>query len=823
MRDPLAIPALALAAGVASARWLDLEIVPALVAGGLLLLVAVFAVWRGFRIAAITAVGGIAWCAGIAAERYHRPGPDPVIEFEPGELMLLEGCVAEPPSLSLGREQFVLELVSNARVRVTFYLNEGDTPPDLHYGQKIEMEARLRKPHNYQNPGAFDFVGFLARKHIYWTASANARTQVRILGNCGNRYLAILYRIREFALGRLDQFYAGDAYANGMSRAVLLGDSARLERVWTEQFRRTGTYHALVISGLHLTTLAACFLFLFRVCGLRLVWSLGGTCMLAWGYAIMAGASAPVVRAAVGLSLYQVGVWFYRRPRVLNLLALTAILFLLADPHQLFDVSFQLTFLAVGMIAGVAAPWMDEKVNPARRGVRSLNLRAWDRHLPAAVASMRVELRLLADTVRWVARVPPKWTLLAFSGAGRVVFFAVNLLVISAVVQIGLTLPMIAYFHRVPVSGLSANLLIVPLMNAVVPLGFVAVATGWTWLADLAAILLHASRTVAEWHAEREPNWRIGDPPDWLVGLFLATLVLAAGGLLRGRRWTAAPFAAVWIVLVWHPFPERYRAGWLELTAVDVGQGDCLMLVTPDGKRMLIDTGGFPKFRNQKRAASFDVGEEVVSPYLFTRSLRRVDVIALSHAHEDHTGGLKSLVANFRPGEIWTGAFPADSVVHRLGIVVRSLHAGQEFGWGGARIRVLSPPAGYEAGAEPKNNDSLTMRVDYGQRSFLLTGDIERAMEFRMLEDGLVSRVDVLKVAHHGSRTSTTEQFLEAARPVHAIISDGPDNVFRHPHPDVVRRLEDRGVRVWRTDRDGLITVRTDGWKIEVSAHGAGR
>lgn len=115
------------------------------------------------------------------------------------------------------------------------------------------------------------------------------------------------------------------------------------------------------------------------------------------------------------------------------------------------------------------------------------------------------------------------------------------------------------------------------------------------------------------------------------------------------------------------------------------------------------------------------------------------------------------------------------------------------------------------------------MRVDYGQRSFLLTGDIERAMEFRMLEDGLVSRVDVLKVAHHGSRTSTTEQFLEAARPVHAIISDGPDNVFRHPHPDVVRRLEDRGVRVWRTDRDGLITVRTDGWKIEVSAHGAGR
>jgi competence protein ComEC len=816
MRDPLAIPALALAVGVVASSRLEFTGPAPLATCALLGVAAIGCRWRGFRIAALAAVAGAFWAGGILVERWHRPGKPPVIDHTPGEMMILEGCVVEPPSDYPGKEQFVLELARGARVRVSVYLNEGEPPPNLRYGQRVEMEARLRQPHNYRNPGAFDHVRYLARKQVFWTASANAKSRLEVRGTCGNAALAMLYSVREAALERLDRLYPEDTYSNAMSRAVLLGDASRMERVWADDFRKTGTYHALVISGLHLTTMAACLLFLVRVCGLGLGWSLGATVVVSWCYALMVGATAPVVRAAVGLTLYQAGVWFHRRPRVLNLLGATAILFLLVDPEQLFDVSFQLTFLAVAMIAAVAGPWLESSCEPYRRGSRSLAMATWDRYLPPSVAAYRLELRLIAQTLHWLLRLPMQWGAAALSMLCRAGLLVWGMLAVSAIVQVGMALPMVLYFHRVSLSGLTANLLIVPMMNAMVPVGFLAIATGWGWVAGLAAKLLAWSQAVAQWHAAREPALRIPDPPEWLVWVFLAALALAAWSMLTDRRWPVLAFAAAWLTVVAHPFAPRVDQGILEATAIDVGQGDCLLVVSPEGRTMLIDSGGIPRFRNQKRTSTFDVGEQVVSDYLFTRSFRHVDVLVLTHAHEDHTGGAKSLVENFRPAEIWTGAMPDASEIEKLGVPVRSPRAGEAFPWGGTTVRVLSPPRDYSASAQARNNDSLAFRIDYGRRGFLFTGDIERAMEDRMLADGLAGPADVLKVAHHGSRTSSTAGFLDAVRPVYGVISDGIDNSFRHPHPDVVGRLDQRRVTTWRTDRHGLVVFRTDGRRLEV-------
>ncbi len=819
MRDPLAIPALALAAGVAASHLADFGWAGPSWACLALAAITLYCWWRGHRVALVAATVGAWWCVGILVELWHRPGRPPVIDFSPGELMILEGCVVEPPSDYPGKEQFVVELAKGARARVSVYLDEGQQPPNLHYGQIVELEARMRQPRNYRNPGAFDYVRHLARRDVYWTATANAKSRLEVRGACGNRAMAFLYGLRESALDRLDRLYPGDSYSNGMTRAVLLGDSSRLDRVWAEHFRKTGTYHALVISGLHLTTMAACLLFLVRVCGLGLAWSLGATVVLSWTYALMVGGTAPVIRAAIGLTLYQVGLWFHRRPRVLNLLGAAAIAFLVVDPGQLFDVSFQLTFLAVAMIAAVAGPWLEVGSEPYRRGARALARDSWDRYLEPRVASFRLELRLMAETARWLTGIPVRWMLLVFGVAARAFFFVWNLLAISAIVQVGLALPMVMYFHRVSLSGLSANLLIVPLMNAVVPIGFLAIITEWRWVATLAAILLRCSQAVAEWHAAREPQWRIPDPPDWLVWMFLAALVVAAWSILTGRRWPVLAFAAVWVVVVAHPFPPRVERGMLEVATMDVGQGDSLLIVSPEGRTMVIDTGGFPRFRNQKRTSTFDVGEEVVSAYLFTRAIRKVDILALTHAHEDHIGGVKALVENFQPSEIWTGAFPESARIDKMGVPVRRLRAGEAFPWGGTTVRVLSPPPDYEPAAQPRNNDSLAFRIDYGRRGFLFTGDVEKAMESRMVRDGLVDRADVLKVAHHGSRTSSTTEFLDAVRPVYGLISDGIDNSFRHPHPDVVERLGRHGITIWRTDRHGLVVFRTDGRRLAVEPY----
>ncbi|MCC6537265.1 MAG: DNA internalization-related competence protein ComEC/Rec2 [Bryobacterales bacterium] len=834
LRDPLVPVFLALAGGVVAARLTPAPPVHALtapLAGGFVLLAACAAArWRCLPRAAWAAGLAALLCLGVALETYRRPGPPPVIEFEQGETLTLAGCVVEPVAQSPDREQMVVELAAGARVRVNWYLKEGESAPGLRYGQAVELDAKLRRPRNYGNPGAFDFVHYLARRDIYWTATANAKSPLKVTGACGQWPLSWIYGAREAAIARLDQLYAADPYSRGMTRALLLGDTAMLERVWAEDFRRTGTYHALVISGLHLTLLTGWFLFFLRVVSAGVVWSLLATTLIAWIYTAMAGGGAPVARAAAGLTLYLLGRCLFRQPRVLNLLAAVALGYLLIDPDSLFDASFQLSFLSVAMIGAVAAPLLERTLDPYARGLRKLGERQWDVHLPPRVASLRVELRLLAETARLAARLPERATRTLVDFTARGFCYCASLLTVSAVVQAGLMLPMVAYFHRLSVTGLTANLAIVPLMNAVVLLGFGAIATGSAWLAWAAAVLLGWTRTLAAWHAAFEPPVRLADPPTWLIAAFLTGLILLwlAVELPQRRRWVRIAFAAPWCgclgLLVAQPFAAVYETGHLEVTTLDVGQGDGILAGSPRGRFMLVDAGGFPVFGKRPTRPPIDVGEEVVSPYLFHRGIRQVDVVAVTHAHEDHIGGLRAVVENFRPSEVWTGAFPPTPEwtatakwLAARGVKVRAPKAGETIAWDGVEVRVLSPPADYTPATQPKNNDSLVLHLTYGVRSILLTGDVERQMEARLVDSAGIAPADILKVAHHGSKSSTTDAFLDAVRPKWAVVSAGEANLFGHPHQSVLDRLAERHIGVYRTDTSGQVRMLTNGqtWRIE--------
>jgi competence protein ComEC len=232
----------------------------------------------------------------------------------------------------------------------------------------------------------------------------------------------------------------------------------------------------------------------------------------------------------------------------------------------------------------------------------------------------------------------------------------------------------------------------------------------------------------------------------------------------------------------------------------------------PDGARMLVDGGGLLQFGNARKS-NLDIGEDVVSPYLWTRGIKTLDVVVATHAHEDHIGGLPAILENFRPKELWVGANPPEHLIqlaHRLGIRVLDRRAMPPFEFSGATIEIVSPPEDYTA-AKLGNNDSMAFRVSFGSRSFLLTGDMERPMEAKLLAEGLAEHADVLKVGHHGSKTSSIAPFLDAVSPEVAIVSAGYENSFGHPHPDVIKRLEARHAAILRTDLDGLVTVSTDG------------
>jgi competence protein ComEC len=230
---------------------------------------------------------------------------------------------------------------------------------------------------------------------------------------------------------------------------------------------------------------------------------------------------------------------------------------------------------------------------------------------------------------------------------------------------------------------------------------------------------------------------------------------------------------------------------------------------------MLADGGGIPAFGHIVRS-ELDIGEDVVVPYLRDRGIRSLDIIAIGPAHDDHIGGIPALVSDFHPREIWTGATPDSPAWNAVreraaleGARTVPMQAGRRFEFGGGEFEVLAPPPGYTPLDEPKNNDSPVLRLCYGERSFLLNGDVERPIEREMVDMGEVRPADVLKVAHHGSRTSSRRSSWMRCIRGFAVISAGFENSYGHSHPMIVDRLAEHHATILRTDRDGPITIRT--------------
>lgn len=797
MHNPLVAPAAAFAAGIVLARLAPFgQAELAVYALGFLLLA-----WLGHArqwswlrftagLLAITALG--AWNAN-----WHTDAPPPT----PPDTPTLAGCVVEPAVPSGDRFQFTLEFAPGLRARIS----TGSAPQLFPYGRIVRVPVALRPVHGFHNPGAFDLEAWMARRSIYWSGSIGKGKPVDILpGTCGSIWRRALESLRASTLARIDQLYPGDSYRSAMLRGLLLGDKSGIRKAWIQDYRLTGTYHALVISGSHITL----------VCGLLLLWRrffgygsrtvLCASALLAWLYALVAGGDAPVLRSAAGFSLFALCSLLARRTRILNLLAAVVLAFLLADPKQLFDASFQLSFLAVAAIGAFLPHQSKPLMDPPER------------------AQARLERRLVAETLHLLLRLPMGFCQALLRSTAALARSLWDSLRLSAAVQLGLALPMALYFHRLSATGLTANVLAVPLVSAAVPVGFAAVFTGWHAAAALAGWLLDRAQDIVAWHALHEPAWRIADPPLWLC-LALSTSLVALAARWPARLPTALLTTVLLVLVIWHPFPPTRQPGVLELTAIDVGQGESLLLSLPNGEMALVDGGGFPQF-GRRSPPRMDIGEDVVSPYLWARGIRRLSVIAISHLHDDHCGGVAALIENFRPRELWTGFTPQAKVwgeiaatARRFGVHIRMLKAGDQLDLGGLRWQTLAPAPQQPWTGRPQNNDSLVFRLGYGRHTFLLTGDIEQGVEHRLLAQEVLGHIDVLKVAHHGSRRSSSDAWLDTMRPRVALVSAGLHNMYGLPHQRVIDDLRANHTLVLRTDEDGLVTVRSDGRYLALS------
>ena len=410
----------------------------------------------------------------------------------------------------------------------------------------------------------------------------------------------------------------------------------------------------------------------------------------------------------------------------------------------------------------------------------------------------------------------------------RICFGFAELVVMSAVMQIGLALPMAYYFHRATSVAMPANLLIIPFLQLLMPAAAFAILASYVSLAlaRIPAVIAGAALQGITGTVSFLGGLKLADIrvpiPGWFLIAFAGIAIAGCMWFARkrvaialcGLAMLAASAACLWLM----PPHEQIRKGVLEFTSIDVGQGDSLLLVLPDGKKVLVDAGGLPFWTHSQ----LDIGEDVVSPYLWSRGISHIDAIALTHAHADHMGGLGSVIGNFRPRELWLPVGIPDGEIRRLlveansaGMAVLYRESGDSFDFGGATFRVLAPSAsGSSAETERtnekrRNDESLVLRVTYGQTSALLEADAERATE--RLVSSEQPQADVLKVAHHGSASSTNAYLLESVHPKFAVISVGTRNVYRHPRTEVLQRLQDAGVKTYRTDLNGATSFFLDG------------
>jgi competence protein ComEC len=656
--------------------------------------------------------------------------------------------------------------------RLLLYLGEGK--PEMLTGDRVRCVTRIKKPRMYGLPGEFDYPGYLAYRDIFATGFVKSGNDVILME--GGADFALQRGVDAIAR-HLGKFM--DAHLpkpeNGVLKALLLGDRGSVPRELGNAYTRSGVNHILSISGFHVGIISLfLFNFLLIMCRasefLLLHLDLRRTLLLVTlpvlvFYLFLSGAAPATARSVLTIAVYVVALALQRETDPVNSLLLAALVILGITPAALFDLSFQLSFLAIWGIL-VLVPIFNR----------------------------------------------PFFGKLTGGAEKLLLFFFVSLA--ATLVTI---IPVAYYFHRVSFTGLVSNFVVVPLMGyGAVVLGFSALPL--VYLAPpLANVLLLGAAwlvRISDWFillCAKAPVLPLLNPDR--LDLLLFFLVMMAVTFLTHRRMRYWSVVVLTAGLAFHLFcvPDP-DAGRLRVSFLSIGQGDATLVRFPDGRTMLVDGGG------NRRGVASDVGERLLAPALWKLGITRIDYLVLTHPHPDHMQGVAFVAANFRIGEFWESGKSASSAEYVMlketlaakRVPSRVIDANSPaISIGSIRVEPLAPVSSgmNKLSSDDENEDSLVFRLVAGKTSVLFTGDIGAVTEAELLRRHADVQCTILKVAHHGSRFSSSLPFLKAAVPRHAVISVGFGNSFHLPAPVTVSNLERCGTAVYRTDQDGTIEM----------------
>ncbi|WP_175482336.1 DNA internalization-related competence protein ComEC/Rec2 [Thermoflavimicrobium dichotomicum] len=718
------------------------------------------------------------------ADEGNQSTLDTILNTQDSVLYVVQGEVKTVPILKGSRSTFDLKVkqiqvgskrwaIPEETIRVSLYLNTHEDEKKLRTverGTHIMVPLTLEKPVSARNPGGFDYRAFLHKESIHWLGKGVRFHELKIESS-SNHPLKWLDRLRTKLAVRLEHHYE-EPYA-GLLRGMLLGERQAIDPELEEDYSLLGLTHILSISGLHVGIIVGCFYSLFIRLGLTREKAAGCILLFLPMYVCLTGAEAPVIRSAIMTGMVLVAMIFRYYQDILSFLAFSFVIQCAWNPYYLFDVGFQLTYLITA----------------------------------ALVMGVRPIAEKMSLSSEWIKQS------LAVTLIAHMVSF-----------------PMIIYyFSSFSLLSFLANLLLVPFFGLIIPLAMGGIVVEWmsstigSMIAQVVSMILAITTKGIEWLVSMSWAHLSWARPSvlWLILYGTITIYLWIAWIgdvfyQRVHRWIAS---TGFIILIGYAYFSPLWPKETRLTFLDVGQGDAIVIETAGGKVIVVDGGGQIGLeeRGRKKQRRLDMGKRVLVPYLTYRGIRQIDELVLTHGDLDHIGGIQTLVERFPVKRVIRNPhLPHGETEQKLmdelmkrGVPVYAASAGKiEELENGMRWQFLHPdPHRLLGESNQTNNDSVVFLLSIYQFQVLMTGDMEAPAEQMILTKWKLPPIDILKVAHHGSDTSTTTAWLKELQPREAVISVGMKNRYGHPSPHVLERLNEHRIRVWRTDQHGAITI----------------
>ncbi len=710
------------------------------------------------------------------------------------------------------------------------------------YGDFIRAKTRLKKPHNFNNPGGFDYERYLLYRGIKVRGYIDNSAKIVIIRrNIGNIFKIHLENFRT-SIRKLFSTTSPN-YEGEILQALILGEKGGIPEDILENFKRTGISHVLAISGLHIGIIAFLSLILVKTCMksseyLLLRFNIFKISLLFATipiiiYAFIAGLGISTIRATIMILTFLLSVLLDRERDILNTVALVAFIILIIAPASLFDVSFQLSFAAVTAIVIITPRFSifipkwnaEENEPPSLKRKITLNIMLF---IIVSLAATLGTLPLIAFYFNRLSTV----TLLSNIMIIPIIGFVVLPLGLLTIVIAPVISPLAIIFIKIAsfFAGISVSII-----NFLASFSFSSIFVTTPTLIEIMAYyltLMTSVKLIDIWTETNRPT------PTSSTRQIPLNLPLENEGIKRFPdenlinkrviKYRILKISFALLILFFmadggYLYMKGKSTGHLKATFIDVGQGSSTLIEFPGGKKMLVDGGGFYD------TDSFDIGKCVVAPFLWHERIKKIDIVVLTHPDQDHIGGLIYILKNFKIKEVWSNGQKSNrksyldflKIIKEKNIPHRIISGNTpEIKIGNTSVKILNPVKSIPEGGSliPEfdfNNNGIVMKIIFGDVSILLPADISGIVENNLILSGDNLRSNILMAPHHGAYTSSTIPFLRMVRPEISVFSCGPDNVFGFPDPDVLDRYGKIDTKIFRTDKNGAITIKTNGKNVK--------